>query len=443
MGKGRMVLAAAVVALVLAGTPPAEAAPPPEALGTVTLFNPGAPGARQTIIAGGDGFLYFVTDENPDRIGRFHPSTPGTRTYFGDPDMHTVADLLWGPDGHVWATDTFDSEIVELDPTTGTFQIHPAGTVGPFFLATDGTSIYYTASGSHARQMSTSGALGWTTPTPFNSNVGLEYAPDGFLYGVRTATNGWQVTRVNPANGAMTDYRIPPAEPFSTLPSSLAIGPDGNVWVTASLGDAARIVRFRTSTNGFTTFTNNGMRYPNGIAAMADGNLWFTSTQNKRIGRITPAGAITMYPSFSNAYTPSAIVRGPDGNGWFLGSKTLPDPYRIGRVEIGGARCDGRLVTVDLNEAEVPTAGNDVILGTGAGETINGLGGKDVICGGGGADTLNGGPGDDRLLGAAGNDTLNGSTGKDVLNGGPNRDTCNGGPQQDTQSACEIRTGIP
>jgi alpha-tubulin suppressor-like RCC1 family protein len=143
------------------------------------------------------------------------------------------------------------------------------------------------------------------------------------------------------------------------------------------------------------------------------------------------------------------------------------------------ASCDGRSVTVDLNEAEVPTAGADVILGTAGPDTINALGGADRICSGGGIDTvnggagadrvfgqggndrltggtqndtLNGGAGADRVTGQAGDDTLNGdagadalvgSTGRDRLNGGPQRDTCNGGPQVDSQSGCEVRSTIP
>jgi len=124
-------------------------------------------------------------------------------------------------------------------------------------------------------------------------------------------------------------------------------------------------------------------------------------------------------------------------------------------------RCDGRVVTVDLNRGQVPTAQNDVILGTPGGDTVNALGGNDVVCGGGGPDTLRGGDGRDRLLGGAaadrleggllgdtlfggpGTDTLLGLAGNDALDGGALRDTCNGGTQRDTGARCEVRNGIP
>lgn len=123
--------------------------------------------------------------------------------------------------------------------------------------------------------------------------------------------------------------------------------------------------------------------------------------------------------------------------------------------------CDGREVTVNNNRGEVPTQGNDVILGTPADDRLDGRGGHDVMCGGGGGDTLVGGPGRDRILGGpgadrlsggdaadalvggSGADTLKGQTGADRLDGGPQRDTCDGGPQLDTATACETRTAIP
>ena len=47
--------------------------------------------------------------------------------------------------------------------------------------------------------------------------------------------------------------------------------------------------------NQITTFTASGIGGPNGIVAGPDGNLWFVSHLGDKIGRITPAGAITLY----------------------------------------------------------------------------------------------------------------------------------------------------
>lgn len=98
----------------------------------------------------------------------------------------------------------------------------------------------------------------------------------------------------------------------------------------------------------------------------------------------------------------------------------------------GGATCNGLPVTVDISLGQVPTTGNDVILGTAAADTIDALAGNDTVCGGGGADTLKGNTGNDTLLGEAGADKLLGAAGTDTLNGGADNDTITPGADVDS-----------
>lgn len=55
---------------------------------------------------------------------------------------------------------------------------------------------------------------------------------------------------------------------------------------------------------------------PAGITAGPDGALWFADTQNAVIGRITPSGAITTYPT--TEVPGNSITVGPDGALWFV-----------------------------------------------------------------------------------------------------------------------------
>ncbi len=72
-----------------------------------------------------------------------------------------------------------------------------------------------------------------------------------------------------------------------------------------------------------------------GIAAGPDGNLWFTDGgATKEIGRITPAGKITMFKSGLTHGDPSDITLGPDGNLWF--TETGSPNNAIGRVTPSG-----------------------------------------------------------------------------------------------------------
>lgn len=93
--------------------------------------------------------------------------------------------------------------------------------------------------------------------------------------------------------------------------------------------------------------------------------------------------------------------------------------------------CNNLVVTVDMANGEVPTAGADVIRGTSGNDTINGLGGNDTICSLAGDDTINAGDGFDKVFAGGGNDTINGGAGNDLLIGGAGIDTINGGNGND------------
>lgn len=93
--------------------------------------------------------------------------------------------------------------------------------------------------------------------------------------------------------------------------------------------------------------------------------------------------------------------------------------------------CGGEVVTVNLADGDVPTAGDDVIRGTAGDDVINGLGGDDIICGLQGDDMIFAGPGFDRVFAGAGNDVVTGGAGNDLLVGGAGEDTISGGNGND------------
>ncbi len=84
--------------------------------------------------------------------------------------------------------------------------------------------------------------------------------------------------------------------------------------------------------------------------------------------------------------------------------------------------CQGELVTVDLGAGQLPTNGDDVILGTSGADIVDALGGNDLVCGLDGDDQITGGVGDDRLYGDGGLDTVNGGDGNDLIWGGGGHD---------------------
>ena len=79
------------------------------------------------------------------------------------------------------------------------------------------------------------------------------------------------------------------------------------------------------------------------ITTGTDGNLWYTSSANDRIGRITPAGVITTFADpagSSSTDNPYDITTGPDGNIWYTTGGN-----RIGRLEPGNIDITASITT--------------------------------------------------------------------------------------------------
>ena len=131
-------------------------------------------------------------------------------------------------------------------------------------------------------------------------------------------------------------YKIPNGFPN---PQSIVTGPDGNLWFAESSG--GRIGKITTS-GVITEYPVPVPAHPqlDAIAVGPDGNLWFTVEdldfsapyQVERIGKITPAGAITEYPGPSYSVHLQGIAAGADGNLWF----TQSNGY-IGKITTAGA----------------------------------------------------------------------------------------------------------
>ena len=218
--------------------------------------------------------------------------------------------------------------------------------------------------------------------------------------------------------------------------------------------------------DGEATFDESG----NAVALSADGNrVAIGASLNDGIG--SGAGHVRVYDlagttwvqvaddidgEHFNASSGRSVALTDDGtrvaigsNGNFGGFGSSTGSVRVYDGPPPPPTCNDLAITVDIAAGDVPTAGDDVILGTPAGEVINGLGGNDTICGLEGDDTINAGPGndwvdagdgddtvfgldgDDHIDGGDGNDELLGFANDDLILGGPGNDTINGGPGND------------
>src|SRR5262249_14893496 len=71
---------------------------------------------------------------------------------------------------------------------------------------------------------------------------------------------------------------------------------------------------------------------PSSISAGPDGNLWFTEPDANQIGRITPAGQITLFNVPTPGSQPTGIAAGPNGNLWFTeaASRHIGEYFLVG-----------------------------------------------------------------------------------------------------------------
>ncbi len=129
----------------------------------------------------------------------------------------------------------------------------------------------------------------------------------------------------------------PTAEPEYGLRLATGRG-GGGPWTQLYLGDFAnRIwttsVLISTPPVKVTEFALSAQTdWPTDIAAGADGAMWFTESDDGKIGRITLGGSIAEYTVPSSGSSPYGIAAGPDGALWFTDQGT----NSIGRISLGG-----------------------------------------------------------------------------------------------------------
>ncbi len=127
----------------------------------------------------------------------------------------------------------------------------------------------------------------------------------------------------------------------SILLEGVTTGPDGNLWYTSfNSGKIGRITPAGAVTEfDASTTPNSG---PVGITTGPDGNLWYTLKNVSKIGRITPAGVVTEFVAGSTPVTgPEGITAGPDGNVWF----TQRFAGRIARITMDGVVTEFAITT--------------------------------------------------------------------------------------------------
>lgn len=286
---------------------------------TITEFPIGTPGTHKPrfIKAGPDGNLWFTDRGSGGGIARISTAGEAFAPIGGTID---VTDLAFGPDGSLyWVGDSKRGRrdpggfVTEKKAINGAATIVDAG--GKWYWGEEegfiGPSWCEEPFRGSGTSCSTDGQGQFT---------GFAFDPSGHLWGVAPGTN----VVLNLPSGPRVDL------PVGSDPRRIALGPDGNLWVT--MWGANAIDRI-TPAGLRTRFPLPAGSKPYDITAGPDGALWFTEFGANMIGRITTAGVVTgEYATPTPSAGPIGITTGSDGNLWFSESsagkigRLVPDP---------------------------------------------------------------------------------------------------------------------
>lgn len=139
--------------------------------------------------------------------------------------------------------------------------------------------------------------------------------------------------------------------PSGSQATSIAEGPDGNIWFTLQNSSKIGLVTRQGVIHEFRTPT---LSFPYEITAGPDGNVWFTEGSTGKIGFIEPNVGITEI-TFATFDAAAGITTGPDGNIWFCDSTG----NNIWRCEIPSHNLTAFPVPVPGSSPEDITTGSD------------------------------------------------------------------------------------
>ena len=136
------------------------------------------------------------------------------------------------------------------------------------------------------------------------------------------------ITSTLPA-GAITNFPVLSA---NSGPDGIAADAKGNLWFTELNTNKIGVITSGGITTEYAIPTANSL--PTGITKGPDGNMWFLEKSANRIASITPSGTVTEYNNTGLSANAGLeeIVTGPDGNLWFTESIA----HKVGEFVLNG-----------------------------------------------------------------------------------------------------------
>jgi len=209
------------------------------------------PGMPLSLVGGPDGALWFTLVGSDPDVGRMTTAGAVTRfaSTYGPSQPEQIA---VGPDGALWYAE--GGNFIEPEhPSAGTtfrgiVRITTAGAITPFRLRTSGVhpfdltsgpggALWFTASGPTPQvgRLTTAGRYTlFDARLPRDRTIGSIVAGRNLWY----AIGGGRIGRMTP-KGLVTIFRTPSR---AVAPGDLAVGSDGNIWMTDETGGIVKVV---------------------------------------------------------------------------------------------------------------------------------------------------------------------------------------------------------
>jgi len=281
-----------------------------------TLLTPNA--TPHGIVLGPNGSVFFG-EEYGHVIGRVTPQG----TVQEVPIAAFPAELTFDTSDNLWFTEPLlQAYVVKLAPSfqTTVYTIPSAGAAPPFptgIVAQPAPSlaVWFTNPGTNTIGR-IDGAGNISTFNAPGSPTGIALGSDSAFY--FTELNGDAIGRMD-FNGNLTNqYAVPT---LSNLPTGITAGPSASIWFTENgclvKGPADCVYGKIGRLQGGAITEFDAQSDPVSIILGDDGNLWFTASFANKIGRITPAGVVSLYPVPTSNSQPLDITNGPNRTIWF------------------------------------------------------------------------------------------------------------------------------
>lgn len=388
---GALAVGLALAALLFQGSPAAAAAIPSKAAVT-TYALPRVPptGGAGALTVDPLGNLWF--EETYEASPGHFPREVVRMNRTGEIAVAVAPEIADGfavaPDGAVWTTGFFKIVRIAPDGVVSVFPL-PDGENeqgkyvfedGPLVVGTEGNVWFSGARGHPDENGQVSGnepIIGRLTPsgelTEFDlpreggHPIRLALGPDGNVW--LSETQGHRLARVAPS-GQIQGFPLP----AGSEPYDLAAGPDGAIWFMENRPSGQAIARMTTAgalnefplPPGEAGESGGGLYGSGSVLAGPDGRIWFVSEAGS-VGRISPDGRISRVPIPTR--NPEDLALGPEGSIWY--TSAAGPPCLEGDTVCGGAgyyqsgvigRIDPAPLSVQIDSARLSADGRRVAL---------------------------------------------------------------------------------